>query len=180
MCMSYKKNLGLYCKRALWKRLYSAKEPYKSHVCYFTGLCSLVCDILCMCDMTHFGRRWYVWHDSILCVTEDIDRVVLCVTYFVCAWCVSRTWLTQLTPKTRPICVCDVTHLYVWHDLFVCVTRLNCMRDMYLMCPGCDSLLTCRTRRMCTCDVNDLYTLVNYGVTTIRRLLKIVGLFWKI
>jgi len=33
---------------------------------------------------------------------------------------------------TRLMRTCDMTHSYVWHDSFVCVTRLILMRDMTL------------------------------------------------
>ena len=46
-----------------------------------------------MCHMTH----WYVWHDSLICVTRLIDCV---------------TWL---------ILISDVTHWYVSHDSLMCV-----------------------------------------------------------
>jgi len=75
-----------------------------------------------MCEMTHI----YVWHDSFICVTWllDIARTAhLCVwrDSIMCAW-YNSTWLVHMC-VTWPNHMCDMTHLYVWHDLFMCVTR---------------------------------------------------------
>ena len=44
-----------------------------------------------MCDMT----RWYVWHDSLICMTWRTD-----------VFDMTNLWLIE---------ICDMTHGYVWH-----------------------------------------------------------------
>jgi len=70
-----------------------------------------------MCDVT----RWYVWHDSFICVTWLIHMCDMTHSYlwqdsFVCV-----TWLIHM---------CDMTRWYVWHGSCICVTWLIDMCDM--------------------------------------------------
>jgi len=90
------KIIGLFCKRALQKRLYSAKETYdfkeptnRSYPIFGSREFS---DL----PLPHsyvWQTSSQMWHDSFICVT----------------------WLLQ---------ICDMTPSYVWHDSFICVTWL--------------------------------------------------------
>jgi len=99
------KIIGLFCKRVLKKRLYSAKETYNfkeptnhSHLiprrssgCVYVCVCVVcVCVSLCVCRV--------VGHDSFTCLT----------------------WLIHM---------CEMTHSYVWHDSFIHITTLSHMCD---------------------------------------------------
>jgi len=96
-----------------------------------------------MCDMTHSR----VWHDSFIRVTWIIhmrDMTPSCVwnDSFMCDTCICVTWLIYTWHETclcvwlfymcdiTSSCVCDMTHSYVGHDSFVCVTWLIYMCDM--------------------------------------------------
>jgi len=107
----------------------------------FVSLTRLIsmCDtisLIAMCDVTGPCGPCYVctretwiiriWDTSftfetwlILCETW----LILCETWLI----LCETWL--ILCETRLSCTCDVTHLYVWHDLFVCVTEdLGCIK----------------------------------------------------
>jgi len=103
-----------------------------------------------MCGMTHS----HVWHDSLTCVAWLISMCHMTHSHaghdsFICV-----TWLIHLcsnTPSyalildnmsdmthssvrhdfiTRFIHMCGMTHSYVWHDSFICVTWLVHMCNM--------------------------------------------------
>jgi len=84
-----------------------------------------------MCAMTH----WHVRHDPFLSVTWHIHGNGLRERFlYSCMWhnlLVCVTWLSQMSDMTR-FCVWRDTYghiprdryLYVWHDSFICVTKL--------------------------------------------------------
>jgi len=62
------------------------------------------------------------------------------------------------------ICMCDVTHLYVWRDSFTCVTGLIYMCDMTHLLVWHDSF-TCTTGLIYLCDIlvwHDSFTRVTW------------------
>jgi len=73
-----------------------------------------------MCDMTH----WYVWHDSLICVTWLIHMTL---------W---HVWHDPLICVTWLIHICDMTHSHTRHDsfmnviqlIYICVTHLTYQR----------------------------------------------------
>jgi len=95
-----------------------------------------------MCDMTHS----YVWHDAFVCVTWRIRMCdmthsdVSCRSYvgraprdqneFACCRCIKLHLLQQGLIRLLPLHMCNMTHAYVWHDSFECVTWLIGTCDM--------------------------------------------------
>jgi len=67
-------------------------------------------------------------------------------------------WCDPFVCVTWLICMCDMTHLYVWHDPFVCVMWLICMCDVTHLYVWRDSFV-CVTWLICMCDVTHLYVL---------------------
>jgi len=66
-------------------------------------------------DMTHS----YMWHDASICVTRLIcscDMTPLFVKWLIQPH-QQREMLSQVTWLTH---MCDMTHLYVWHDILRC------------------------------------------------------------
>jgi len=92
-----------------------------------------------MCDMTHFIfviqiiyvydlNHWYVWHDSLICVTWRDSFI--CVTRLIdmCAMTLSLTCVTwfihtrDITQTYVQCCLCIV----IWvHDSFMCATTTS-------------------------------------------------------
>jgi len=137
-------------------------------------------------DMTHA----YVWHDSFKCVTWlntnhclecPTPRARECVTHWCRSLCVYATWLIHLcdTLMLLTVCVCYMTHLYVWHadathcvcvrhDSFICVTWRIHECDMTHLSAWHDSYhiyarVTSHSQRdtlmpltVCVCDMTHL------------------------
>jgi len=124
-------------------------------------------------DMIHE----FVRHDSFICVTWLIVRNLLhicmcdmtrsCVSHasFMC-----ETWLLRLW---------DMTHSCVWRDSFMC--------DTWLIVRNCLPLLHTRyytpvTTHLCIRSHNwkshATQMIESYGVATVSRIDKIIGLFW--
>jgi len=140
------KMIGLFCKRAPWKRRYSSKET---------------CHFIDPTDRSHpipARGHLYVWHDSSICATWLIhvrDTTPMCdiTSYlrllleaiYMCDMTHSYKWHDSFICVTWPLHMCDMTpsyvwhnfilvvtargHSYVWHDSFICVTRLIHMCD---------------------------------------------------
>ena len=97
VCMSLK-IICLFCKKALSKRLYSAKETY-NYVCYVTGLLKYVCmsckcllwSIRTLCD-SRFRRRYK-------CGMQLIGRCVWFIEMYV-------FYATDLSKHMRMPCNC--------------------------------------------------------------------------
>jgi len=122
----------------------------------------------------------HVWHKTgvkVWCMTlpPDVSRVawLIPVCDMTLVWCVkwrifdvSRmsdiTHESRMCEMTHFWCVislirdscvtCDVTHSYVWHDSFLCVTRLIVMWDMPHSYVWHGSL-SCMTRLIVMCDM---------------------------
>ena len=76
-----------------------------------------------MCDTTH----WYVWRDLYMCATCPID---MCYMTWLIDMCIFRldafVWYSSLICVMWLLCVWDMAHWYVWHDID--------MFDMTLIC----------------------------------------------
>jgi len=71
----------------------------------------------CWSDMT----RWYVWHDSLLCVTWLVD---VCDTThgYMCDATISDRFQLGLDQEYTPP---QMIYCRVWYDSLLCVTRLS-------------------------------------------------------
>jgi len=115
-----------------------------------------------MCDMTHS----HMWHDSFTCLTWQIHMCDLTHRRpLKVSWPTLARW-SWLKTMSRLREMRDLTRSYVWHDSFVCVTWLVGMCDLTRWYVW-HTLLVCVTRH-------------TYGVATISRLLKVIGLFCRI
>jgi len=54
-------------------------------------------------------------------------------------------WHVEYTPVTWLLHMCDMTPLYVWHDAFMSVTRLICMRRWRRDCHNGFTVIVCNT-----------------------------------
>jgi len=124
------KIMRLFCKRALWKRQYSAKETHN------------------LIDLTDRS------HPIALSSSDRRESVRACVCVCVCVYVCQLTTTFATSPDERAhspvhappstqqfvhntlaaamnhIDTCDMTHSYVWHDSFVCVIWLIHRRNM--------------------------------------------------
>jgi len=150
------------------------------HICIYMCVCKFICIYICthytfckshmqlfhnsarlhICDMMHsYVWVWIISHsfiyDAFICVTWLIHMCYMTHSYvwhdaFTMLWCVSQSF----TCVTWHIHVCDMTPSHVWHDIFIRATWLiHACGMIHSLC---------------------------YGVATISRLLKIIGLFCRI
>ena len=141
-------------------------ETSRIHMCDMND--SFICvtwpmdaDYLLQLGHMHDAAHPYVWRVSFICVTWLIHMCDMTWLIHMC------TWLIHM---------CDMTHSHLWHDSFTCVKRLNHMCDMTLSYVWRDSS-TRATWCFHMCDVTHPYV---YGVATMSRLLKMIGLFRRI
>jgi len=71
--------------------------------------------------------KWYTWNDTceMFYMKWHTHACKICETTLPCL-----TWLIHVCDMT----MCDMTHLYVWHDSFTCVTWLIHMFNMTHSC----------------------------------------------
>jgi len=110
-----------------------------------------------ICDMTYS----YMWHASFIYVTWLIH---ICDMTHLYMWHDSFIYVTWL------IHTYDMTHSYMWHDSFIYVTWLSYGWSIHMCAMILDGILI----HMCAMKLS-----LEYGVATICRLLKIIGLFCK-
>jgi len=132
--------IGLFCKRALWKRQYSAKETYNwigptnySHPIFVTWLTHerIARGRVCVCVCVHTWKSHVTHDDAFICVTWLI--IQMCdTTHFICVTCLNIFFCVMshysflwhdplfLFVSWLVIHLCVMTHLY---PLFICVTR---------------------------------------------------------
>jgi len=106
----------------------------------------------------------YVRHDSFVCVTWLIHMHALSLLVPAHAETTQYAWFMSRTRIRHVTCVearmCDMTHLHVWHDPFVCVTRLIHMCDMSHSYARHDPFI-CATWLIHMCDMTGLYVRQN-------------------
>ena len=226
------KIIGLFCKRALCNRRYSAKEiydfkeptnrshpiviirsyvwhtaficvTYSVHMCNIPPLVTVVTSWLApgVCGHGSFIRVTWLIHmwgqDSFICVTWRIHMcdmecwnmwhpplVVVVITSLEPEICghdslIFMTWLihtwydsfTCVTCVTWSIRMCDLTSLYVWHDLFIYVTWRIYMHDVPYSCTWHPAFI-CVTWHIHTRDITYLYVW-NIAFTSTTYLLPV-------
>jgi len=153
-----------------------------SYVWYGAFIC-VTCRIQ-MCDMTHS----HVWYSAFICVTWRIHMCDMTFSHMRHDSFLHATyWIFVYMFCASHICVCDMTLSQEWHDSFPCTTPLIHMRAM----TRCYICVTWPTH---ISDTNHSYLhhdfflcattkhtsqVFTYGVASISRLLKIIGLFCK-
>ena len=98
----------------------------------------------------------HVWYDQFICVWHD---AVKCMWHEPLRYSCIRV-AEHLCAMTHSF-ACGMTHLYVWHDPFICVTRLWTL----LLQPGRQSsvrhdpliLFMCGMTHSCVCDMTNSY-----------------------
>ena len=151
-----------------------------SYVWHDTFIC--VTWLIHICDMTHS----YVWHDSFICVTWHIHMCDMTHSYvwhdaFICV-----TWLIHM---------CGVAHSYAWQAVIdKALVKDKDKRvqtaEQFLALLATVPLHFTPTAPIGLSMWHDSFISVNwhdpsicvtsaYGVATISRLLKIIGLFCK-
>jgi len=163
------------------------------HMCAYVWHDSFICEM----------RPVHVWNVRLSCLHHDklirVTWLLICVvrdmthSYVRCDPFMCEMWLTHVCVSWL-IHMCDMTHSYVGCDLFMSEMWLSCLHHDKLICVTW--LLICVVRdmtphmfrswhdSMCEvmreiwlthlCDMTD-----SYGVATISRLLKMIGLFCK-
>jgi len=131
------KIISLFCKKALWKRLYSAEETYNfkeptngshpiplihtCHDCIFSQYTHRICQ-------RYVTWHIHMWHDSLRDMTQSFVtwlRVVAAKTRIEFAEMeTSRNSHDPFTLLTRM--QHDMTHSHEWHGFCVCV-KLKCV-----------------------------------------------------
>ena len=173
-------------------------------VCCGVLQCAAVCEMQCMlqCPTTSIRDVWniliffifvprlihtrdmpylcvshsplYVWHVVSIGVTGLISMRATPHSHARHAWCMCPT--LSFACLTRRIHRCDRTHLYVWHDVFIYVTRLLHTRDFAsFMCLAlliftceishpyvCHDSSICMTWRIHICDKPYSYARLSY------------------
>ena len=147
--------IGLFCKRAPYKWLYSAKETYsfeepsnhrepianstlsgaysRSLLQNIVSCIGLFCNRDLSWPIQTALYRAHAWHGSFTCV----------------AW-LSCVWHDSFIRVPWLIYVCDMTYSYTWHDLITCVTWLVHMCDMthyQLQMPSLNKSSRCEVTR---------------------------------
>ena len=110
----------------------------------------ILCTLTCVRVRAEALVRSCVWHDAYKRVTWPIH---MC---FDESCGVSDGYKSMRGGSLRLICMCDMAHLYVWHDLFKCLTRRNHVCVTWLLVCVI-WLLVCVTRLIHVCDVTHLY-----------------------
>ena len=110
-------------------RLIHMCDVTHAHVCHDSFIC--VTWRMPMCVMTHS----YVWHDSFPCVTWLVHTCDMTYSHvrhdYAHAW---RDLSSCVTYHHHVVSTVEMTHSYVSHDPFICVT---CLCVIWLM-PMCD------------------------------------------
>jgi len=169
------KIIGLFCKRALWKRRYSAKETHnfqeptnRSHPMYD------MTHLIYVCDMTHLIH---------VCDVAHVD-----VWQHMCDITGTLARKTRAQHSLGHIHVCDMTHPYVWHHMWDIDqntrTKVNrrafsghifvCdMTDPDVWHPASHITFTYTHTHTGECHISDVCDIssvhANYGVATVKK-----------
>jgi len=111
-----------------------------------------------MATLTHVSALWneschlYEWVMSIIWTRHSHVRMsnvkYVNESCHTCAWVMSNIGTKYMSQMCEFICgtwliiICDMTHYYVWHDSFICVTRFIhmlhiCMSDVQYIHESC-------------------------------------------
>ena len=115
-----------------WHHMCDMTHPYVWRVSF---MC--VTWLIHICDVTYSS----VWHDSFICLTELIDKCLFMCVQNLTINIINDGWLLYaILMCVISVCtelgapwlthMCDMTHSYMWHDSFTCVTWLIHMCDM--------------------------------------------------
>jgi len=91
--------------------------------------------------------RMCMWHDLLACVTWLARNCIVCISYTLYLY-VCVTWLTRMCDMTSSemlVCMSYALYLYVWPAFFVFVTWMILMCDISDSCVWHDSFM-CVTR----------------------------------
>jgi len=149
---------------------------------------------LYICDVTHMYLKWlvYMWYNSYVCEIRSL--VYVWYDSYVCEMtCIYVIWLICM--RNTLTCIFVICLICMWNDLYMCNMIQMCMswESDHHSCMHVACLIMCATAHMwltsfkCVCHESRiilatcmLHASDHYGVATISRLHKIIGLFCKI
>ena len=144
---------------------------------------------ICLC-VHILGQKThpYAWHPSFVMswLTLCVTWLTLCATRHLplCAH-PRQWWVRQWSIKTKPtlVCIqmCDMTHLCVWLDSFICVTWLIHMYDMthsYVKQSELLFVFMCVPWLIHMCDMTHSYVWHDSFICKTKRTLVCCALAW--
>ena len=114
------KNVGLFCKRDLQKRPMFSKETYTFKEP--TNRSHPIVLIVCVGD--EWGDEWDTSDFGDVSDSRHMCDVSPLVCHESCDMTHSYVWHDSFICVTWLIHLCDMTHSYVWHGSFICVAWL--------------------------------------------------------
>jgi len=136
-----------------------------------------------MCDMDYP----YVWHDWSICVPGLIymwrDLFICEIVYPDVGLCCDALPVVVAVYVTWRIHTCDISHSYVWHDSFICVTWLIHMWHDSFICVTWlfhmwhDSFI--RVTYLHVCDLAQGHSYVENYRSLLQNIVSFIGLFCK-
>jgi len=109
------KSIGLFCKRSLQKKRYSAKETY-NFICRYVSTCVQICVYIRKCGKST-TKCIFSWNCHILCTHIHTNMYIYISTYpYVYVYVQTRTHMgNPENPGEKTTC----THLHIYTHIYV-------------------------------------------------------------